>query len=319
MVYRGEQMTWRPPEDNYDLRRQWAEMTPEAREKFARRMEEVERRREAERQATIGTAPEARGSKRVMRNCSMRLSIGLGQKLPKWLDPLPAFDAVMWTLNGNEIVVVRAWRSERAPIVHTGNAARSARWSSRSRRGGSYGRRRISGWQRLLLSSTVTRGDPGDTPAAVRRGRRALTRRRGLRARNSSARDCSTRRKPCGFARHQTHTAGGVGVGDLPLHAGRQNTYGSANVTSSPRRTPRDHRVRVGRRGLGSICRSSRARARRSACPGVRRRGLIRLRSRRRAPCARRGAAIVTTRRASFSGAVEGSGAQSWKGSCSFL
>lgn len=44
----------------------------------------------------------------------------LGQKLPKWLDPLPAFDAVTWRVDGNEIVVIRVWRSERAPIVHSG-------------------------------------------------------------------------------------------------------------------------------------------------------------------------------------------------------
>jgi hypothetical protein len=44
-------MTWRPAAHDYGMRRRWAEMTLEEREKFARRVEEIERRREARRQS----------------------------------------------------------------------------------------------------------------------------------------------------------------------------------------------------------------------------------------------------------------------------
>lgn len=43
----------------------------------------------------------------------------LGQKLRSWLDPMPVFDADIRERDGQTVVVIRVWRSERAPIVHT--------------------------------------------------------------------------------------------------------------------------------------------------------------------------------------------------------
>jgi hypothetical protein len=45
----------------------------------------------------------------------------LGQKLPSWLDPLPAFDAATVRRGADEVVVVRVWPAAQAPIVHRGS------------------------------------------------------------------------------------------------------------------------------------------------------------------------------------------------------
>ena len=44
----------------------------------------------------------------------------LGQKLPRWLDPIPTFEADVRQVDDHDVVVVRVWRSTQAPIVHTG-------------------------------------------------------------------------------------------------------------------------------------------------------------------------------------------------------
>jgi hypothetical protein len=44
----------------------------------------------------------------------------LGQKLGRWLDPIPAFEADIRQIHERDVVVIRVWRSTQAPIVHTG-------------------------------------------------------------------------------------------------------------------------------------------------------------------------------------------------------